>query len=132
MSLIVDIRADSKFPIDRERLRAALRTAWEAYGISEETHVSVAVVGSRKMAELNQRYLNKKGPTDVLSFAQQGTEREGFGFVVPPGSPLELGDIVLCYPLIIDQAVTLNVLVDERIIERALHGMKHLMGDEEH
>ena len=131
MSLIVDIRADSKFPIDRERLRAALRTAWEAYGISEETHVSVAVVGTRKMAELNQRYRQKQGPTDVLSFAQQGTERGEFGFVIPPGSPLELGDIVMCYPLIIDQAVKLNVLVDERIIESALHGMKHLMGDQE-
>ena len=131
MPLTVKVRADSKFPIDRKRLRAVLRSAWRKFGFDGDATVSVAVVGTRKMAELHQRYLGKKGATDVLAFPQHGSGGDEYGFVTPGEAELQLGDIVLCYPLIVDQAVEGDILIDDRVEELALHGLEHLLGAEE-
>lgn len=129
MGLKIDIQADSKFPVDRQRLRSALNAFWQELGVDGEAQLSVAIVGSRKMGELARNFLKKKEATDVLAFAQQDAEGDEHGFVTPDEIPLELGDIVLCYPLIIDQAADEGVMVDEKIIEKALHGLKHIMGN---
>ena len=132
MALMVLVTADSKFPVDRKRLRSVLSSQWETQGIGGEASVSVAVVGARKMAELHERHLHKQGPTDVLAFPQQATSGDEYGFVVPHGLPLELGDIVICYPLAIEQAVQEGVFVDDRIEALAIHGFRNLfwMGEE--
>lgn len=131
MGLSVAIRADSKFPVDRKKLRKALADAWQEYGRDGEVNVSIAIVGSRKMAELNQQFLKKEGPVSVLAFPQQNLEAHEFGFVTANEIPLELGDIVICYPLALDEAVRDGTFVDEKIMLLALHGLKHLIGVEE-
>jgi len=133
MALSVSIVADSKFPVDRKRLRSSLAQTWETYGIGGEAVVSVAVVGGRKMAELQAHYLGKEGPTDVLAFPQQGARGDQYGFIGPRDMPLELGDIIICFPLAVEQAAQQNVFVDDRIEALALHGLKNLfgMGDED-
>lgn len=130
MGLTIDIRADSKFPVDRKALRAALQTAWEKQGISGDAQVSIAVVGSRKMRELTRRYLAMPEATDVLAFPLQGEGGGGYGFVGPEELPLMLGDIVLCFPLLMEEAVQRGILVDDVVVDRVLHGMRNLMGDE--
>ena len=131
MALSVSIIADSKFPVDRKRLRAVLASAGGTLGIPGEANVSVAVVGTRKMAQLHERYLKKEGPTDVLAFPQQDSLGGQFGFVSPHDFPLELGDIVVCYPLALLQAAEQGVFVDDRIEALALHGFRNLLGEDE-
>jgi probable rRNA maturation factor len=131
MALSVNIKADSKFPVDRKKLRSALSAAWAEYGLDGEAQVSVAVVGTRKMSQLHQEYLGRAGPTDVLAFPQQGGAGGEYGFVTPEEATLELGDIVLCYPLVLNEAAEKGVMVDEQVVELALHGMNHLLGVEE-
>ncbi len=104
-------------------------SVWESYGIGSDAHLSFNVVGSRKMASLHKQYLHKEGATDVLAFSQQDLEAEGVGFVTPEEEPLELGDIVICYPLVRDQASRYGVMVDEQVEKLAIHGMKNLMGN---
>ncbi len=128
MSLVIAIKADSKFPIDRKRLRTSLANAWAKYDSNVETNLSVTVVGGRKMAQLNSEYLKGEGAADVLAFPQQGGGSKEVGFVSPKGVPLELGDIVICYPLAREQAARLGVLVDDRIEDLALHGLKNIIG----
>ena len=131
MALSVLITADSKFPVDRKRLRAVLSRAWETQGTGGEASVSVAVVGTRKMAALHEEYLGKAEPTDVLAFPQQDSGGDWHGFVIPRDVPLELGDIVICYPLALEQAVDQDVFVDDRIEALANHGFRNLFGMEE-
>lgn len=128
MPLQISINADSKFPVDRKRLRKKLTEDWEAYSIEMDANLSIAVVGTRKMSQLHRKYLKKEGPTDVLSFPQHSAEMGEKGFVTSDERPLELGDIVICYPLAIEQAIKLGILVDERIEQLAAHGFKNLMG----
>lgn len=131
MALLVSIRADSKFPVDRKRLRAALSSEWGKVSVDGDVNVSVAVVGTRKMAKLQRTYLGREGATDVLAFPLQELGSDEYGFVTPNEAALELGDIVLCYPLIVDSAVEQNVFVDDLVEKLALHGLKHLMGNHE-
>ena len=80
-----------------------------------EAELSVVLCDLKVMTDLNLQWRGKGGPTDVLSFPQ-----EGDGGV--------LGDIVICVPVAAQQAEERGTtLVDElRIL--LVHGLLHLMG----
>jgi len=85
-----------------------------------EVEVSVAVVGGRKIRSLNKTYRQLDESTDVLSFPQEGSR--------DPDGILRLGDILVCYPQAIEQAVEEDKMVDEKINELVEHGLRHLLG----
>jgi probable rRNA maturation factor len=87
----------------------------------EDGHLAVQFVGADRIAELNQRHREKKGPTDVLSFPLDGAEPD----TPDEGVPRELGDIVICPEHTED--------VSEAIVHGALHllGMDHETDDGE-
>jgi probable rRNA maturation factor len=74
----------------------------------DEGHVAIEYVGPERIAQLNERFRGKPGPTDVLSFPIDG---EG-----PAAGPRELGDIVICPEHTAD------------VREAVLHGALHLTG----
>lgn len=81
--------------------------------------VSVCVVGEDDMAELNQQYRNKSGPTNVLSFPAE----------LPEGVPLALlGDIVLCSPLVEKEAREQRKEIEAHWAHLVIHGTLHLLG----
>ena len=76
--------------------------------------VTVAVVSDARVRSLNDRYLGKDVPTDVLSF--------------PAGEPGELGDVVIAAGVAGRQARRAGhpLAVELRVL--ALHGLLHLLG----
>jgi probable rRNA maturation factor len=62
-------------PIDRRRLRRAVREVLQGEGIAGG-EVSVAVVDDAEIHELNRRYLQHDYPTDALSFVLE--RRDGY------------------------------------------------------
>lgn len=127
MALIVEVVADSKFPIDRKALKKKLEEAWEKYQVETEVNLSVAVVGKRKMAEISEKYRGKPEATNVLTFAQQDDEAAAAAFVTPLEANLELGDIVICFPLAVLEAAKMGIFLDERVGQLAVHGLENLM-----
>ncbi len=95
---------------------------------SLNTEVSVAVVGSRKMNELSKKYLDDGQKHDVLAFALEGVEQEE-GFINPPDETLRLGDVVICWPWVLEEASYDNVVVDEKVYFLVSHGVEHLLGE---
>lgn len=91
--------------------------------ITSPVEVSVAVIGNRKMRSLNKKYRDIDKPTNVLSFSQ--TEGEA---VLQPPDKLYLGDIVLCYPIVIEECARENSLIDDRVNELVEHSLMHLLG----
>ena len=78
--------------------------------------ISVAVVGGRRMAKINEEYRKKEGSTDVLSFVYE--KRKNY---------LE-GELIFC-PEAIDQRARQNGLSLEEEWQRDfVHGMLHLWG----
>ena len=88
-------------------LRAAATAALATAGI-EDGHVSVELVDSDRMRELNRRHRSIDRPTDVLAFPVDET--------APTAGPRELGDVVICP----DYAHDLE--------EAVVHGLLHLAG----
>ena len=88
-------------------LRPAAEAALRAAGV-EAGHLSVELVGERRIRELNRDHRRLDEPTDVLSFPIDEA-----GSV--PG-PRELGDVVICPQHTPD------------VVEATVHGVLHLCG----
>jgi probable rRNA maturation factor len=117
------IRADSRYPVDRKRIREKARQLLKSKGLTHGVEVSLSFVGDRKMKQLNTKYLKKKETTDVLSFSL--TEGKAS---FPADDILRLGDVVISYPQARKQAGQYNILVDEEIDRLVKHGLLHLLG----
>lgn len=118
------IKADSKYPIDRKRIKKVVDEFFQKMEVDSDMMVGLMVVGDRKMKELNLKYLGVEGTTDVLSFSQT-EEKEKF---VEPTEALYLGDVVVSWPQAIKQALERNITVDDEVDFLVQHGLLHLMG----
>lgn len=124
----IEVTADSRFPVDRKRIRRVAEKVLKDFGVSGEVAVSVMIVGDRKMKQLNENFRKKEGTTDVLSFPTEDMESNGKGFVYPKDEPFPLGDVVISYPEARAQAIARDVFVDDEIEVLLKHGVKSLLG----
>lgn len=122
----VNIQSDSRYSVDRKRIREAVNQCLSMQGVvGDNMWVGVHVVGDRKMEELNKKYMKKSGTTDVLSFPMIDGES---GFVEPETEEVCLGEVVVSFPQAVKQAMELNHSVDEEIAMLVQHGLLHLLG----
>lgn len=82
--------------------------------------VSIAFVGERAIAKINETYLDHSGATDVISF---GMGRDH------PGAPV-IGDIYICPEVARLNAKRLGVSVREEVERLIVHGALHVIGYE--
>lgn len=119
----VPLYIESRYRVNRRLIKSCVVDELVKHGLTRAAEVSVAIVGKRKMHELNKKYRNIDKPTNVLSFLQT----EGPEMPLPDG-PLILGDIVVCYPIAVEDAARSNSLVDDKICELVSHSVRHLLG----
>jgi len=93
-------------------------------GLPEHAEVSIAFVDDEAIAELNEAYRGKIGPTDVLSFAFE----EGEELALPDGAPLMLGDIIISAERAWAQAQEYGHSLEREIVFLLVHGLLHLAG----
>ncbi len=119
----VPLYIESRYRVNRRLIKSCIVDELVKHGLTRPAEVSVAIVGRRKMHELNKKYRQIDKPTNVLSFVQ--TE----GAPTPDiDGPLILGDIIICYPIAVESAARENSLVDDKIAELATHSVRHLLG----
>ena len=88
-----------------------------------DTALTVRVVDTDEGRELNLTWRGKDYPTNVLSFP----------FEMPEGLPPEaldpyLGDLVLCAPVVSQEAQEQNKQLDAHWAHLLVHGLLHLLG----
>lgn len=99
------------------RLHGWVRAALAHAGRDGE--VSVRVVDETEMAELNQRFRHKPGPTNVLAFP----------FEPAPGVDAALlGDVVVCAPVLEREAAAQGKTPEAHWAHLLVHGTLHLLG----
>lgn len=114
--LRIDLALDHEpFPIDGERLRAAVRQILKDHGKTKGS-VSLAVVDDATIHDVNRRFLQHDEPTDVVSFV---LEEEG--------ASLD-GEIVLGADTAARTARELGVAAGDELLLYAIHGALHLVG----
>lgn len=79
----------------------------------------IRIVDEEEMIELNEQYRHKLGPTNVLSFPYEPTPGVASRF---------LGDIVICAPIVNEEAVRFNKSLLAYWCHMVVHGTLHLLG----
>lgn len=106
--------------------------------------VSVLLTGDSTIRQLNRRYRGLDETTDVLSFSSEFpghwegpddppagnlADLPSFdGFVLPPGQPAPLGEVIISCPQARRQAEEKGCLYLEEIALLLVHGVLHLAG----
>lgn len=97
---------------------------WAKKALANHTpnaEVTIRIVGTDEMIELNSTYRHKNGPTNVLSFP----------FELPEGVELEmpmLGDIVICTDVVLREAHEQGKEPEAHWAHMVVHGIFHLLG----
>ncbi len=114
---------ESRYKVNRKRMRAVVNRILEDQNVQGDVEVSLAVVGDRKMRELSKKYKGEDKTRNILSFSLNEGEP-----TVLPTDKLRLGDVVISYPVLIQEAARDEELVDDRMDMLVEHGMLHLLG----
>lgn len=120
MPAIIQIYADSRYPIDRKKIRARVKSVLSSHQVVGQVQIEISVVGDRKMKFLNTKFRNISHTTDVLSFPLEGTN--------DPDDILRLGDIIVSWPQARSYAVRANQLISDVAADLIEHGLLHLLG----
>ena len=94
------------------------------YGLDEDAELSVVLCDNTYIHELNKTYRNIDRPTDVLSFALNEGEEEGYD---GPDTIL-LGDIVISLDKTREQADEYGHSFERELAYLTVHGMLHILG----
>ena len=109
----VDVPGDD---VVKRWVAAAVRAA----GVAGDCEVSVRFVDQQEGSALNEQYRDRQGPTNVLSFPAAE--------MLAPDAPRLLGDIVLCVPVILQEAEQGGIAPADHFAHLLVHGTLHLLG----
>lgn len=93
------------------------------------SEVSLSFIDDARMAQLNEEFRGKTGPTDVLSFECDGLD-DGFD-LIPDGAddvPFELGDVIIAPDVAQRQSISFGHSFEAEVSLLLVHGLLHLMG----
>ncbi|MBI2019450.1 rRNA maturation RNase YbeY [Candidatus Daviesbacteria bacterium] len=128
------INSDPRYNVNKASIQAVVIQILQKLRISGRIELGVNIVGDRKMHELNRKYRGLDSTTNVLSFALEDSSPASLqhipriGFVAAPDKWLRLGDIVISYPQVLEDASLEGLSVDEEIRYMVEHGLNHLLG----
>ena len=123
MDVDIDIQiASNEAGIPREaEIRSWLEDVIGRSGDSGRTAVSVRVVDEPEGRDLNRRFRRQDKATNVLSFP---ADQE----MIPDGMARQLGDIVICGPVVMQEAMEQGKELHSHWAHMVVHGALHLLG----
>lgn len=103
----------------------------ESMDLPENSEVSISFVSNSCIAELNESYRGKIGPTDVLSFECDNLD-DGFDVCTESCSGKDsiycLGDIVIAPDVALRQSRDFGNTFEQEVVMLLVHGLLHLCG----
>ena len=145
----INISVDEAY--QQELSEVWLRTVMEAALVEalpqgEPAQVGLVVTDDKTVQELNRQFRGLDEVTDVLSFSAshsghwegdpqesdeaspESVDSEELNFVLPPGEPSPLGEVIISFPQTIRQAQERNGPVEQELALLIIHGVLHLVG----
>ena len=90
--------------------------------------MGLVVASAETVQQLNLTYRGKDEPTDVLSFSFSEPEDSNKLFVPPPDGVCHLGEVVISFPHVVQQANKPGCHVEQELASLVVHGVLHLLG----
>ncbi|GAA2578981.1 rRNA maturation RNase YbeY [Dactylosporangium fulvum] len=123
----IEIANESGVDVNSDTILAVARHALDEMGVNPLAELSILLVDVEYMTELNHRWMDGDGPTDVLAFPMdEGSVDHGPG--EGSGEPALLGDIVLCPEVAAKQAAAAGHSTIDELALLTVHGTLHLLG----
>jgi probable rRNA maturation factor len=126
--MVVRIEAPGRKAPEVRRLRRALKRMARRMSVGPGAEVSIALVSDREIESLNERYLHRSGPTDVISFPLVSRDEAGAAGAGGRRRPEPLGDIVISVDTAAVQARENGHPLATEMELLAAHGLLHLLG----
>jgi len=86
-----------------------------------DAELSVVIVDDSEITDLNQKFLNRPGPTNVIAFPMREGEFAGI-------SPQLLGDVLISIDTAQREGELSGISTAERFDQLLIHGILHLLG----
>jgi ssRNA-specific RNase YbeY (16S rRNA maturation enzyme) len=115
---MINIVSSSRYRINRQKIKVFVQGIFDSEQIDPSYSLNVVFVGKNKMKVFTEKYKNEKETLPVLSFKYDEDVGE---------KEILLGEVVICFPLVILLAAERNKRVDEMINELVKHGIKNLL-----
>ena len=121
----VEVLNESGVELDLTALTRLARFTMRRMRVHQRAALCLKLVDEATMADYNKRFMEKDGPTDVLSFPMDELRpgREG-----EPEVEGILGDMALCPQYAAAQAPTFGRSATDEIWLLTIHGILHLLG----
>ena len=113
---MINIISSSRYKINRKRIKIFVQEVFEKEQIDHNYSLNAVFVGKNKMKVYTEKYKNEKETLPILSFRYNENIDDD----------VLLGEVVICFPLVILLAAERNKRVDEMINELIKHGIDNI------
>ena len=124
----IETYVEPHYPVKRSYFSDIVQKTLGSNRIKGGVKLTISVIGDRKMRYLNKQFRDIDSTTDVLAFPytlETGTKQ----FIDSSGDKyLNLGEVVISYPQLLNRAAKEETLVDEMLAILTIHGVLHLIG----
>jgi probable rRNA maturation factor len=121
----IEVLDESGAGLDATDLSRLSRFVMDEMRVHPQAELCVKLVDEATIAELNARWMEKEGPTDVLAFPMDELRP---GLVNEDPEEGVLGDLVLCVSVAERQATEAGHPVQDEVELLTVHGILHLLG----
>jgi len=121
----IEIQNESGVEVDERRTQRLARFVMDRMRVHAQAELSVSIVDKATIAELNAKWMDKEGPTDVLAFPMDELRP---GLVNEEPEEGVLGDLVLCPEVAAEQGETAGHGTTAELDLLTTHGILHLLG----
>jgi len=121
----IEVIDESGHQLDVKGLAALSRFVMDRMRVHPLAELCIKAVDEPTIAQLNEKWMEKEGPTDVLAFPMDELRP---GLVNEDPEEGVLGDLVLCPEVAARQATTAGHSTAAEIELLTVHGILHLLG----
>ena len=121
----IEILNESGIDLDERGLQQLARFVMDRMRVHPLAELCIKAVDEATIAELNEQWMEKEGPTDVLAFPMDELRP---GLLDEEPEEGVLGDLVLCPAVAEKQGETAGHGVEAEIELLTVHGILHLLG----
>jgi probable rRNA maturation factor len=121
----IEVLNESGDDVDVSELSKLSRFVMDRMRVHPLAELCIKVVDEATIAQLNEQWMEKAGPTDVLAFPMDELRP---GLVNEEPEEGVLGDLVLCPAVAARQAVDAGHATQDEVDLLTVHGILHLLG----
>jgi probable rRNA maturation factor len=126
----VRIKRGLKVGLGQRWFRNVVGKLLEAESITGPVELGVVITDTETVMRLNKSYRQKDEPTDVIAFQMIPDNHDANepAFAIPPDGVTHLGEVVISYPIAVQQAQEQGHSVEQELVLLTVHGVLHLLG----